>query len=91
QPGEKYFQALRKRFEAVSHRVGALQRLERRLLVEGEPTLREQFLSALKAHAGGDVTKLKMLEAVPESELALLEEKLETETEAVTGATKSAE
>ena len=52
QPGEKYFQALRKRFEAVSHRVGALQRLERRLLVEGEPTLREQFLSALKAHAG---------------------------------------
>ena len=42
-------------------------------------------------NAAGDVTKLKMLEAVPESELALLEEKLETETEAVTGATKSAE
>jgi len=74
-PGMQYFRRLQETHQAAWWNVGGAKKLARRLLIDGEATLRSTFLAAYE-HSGHDVTKMTFIETSIGSDYAKVEEKL---------------
>jgi hypothetical protein len=56
-PGMQYFRKLQEMHQAAWWKVGGAKTLARRLLIDGEPSLRSIFMAAYE-HCGRDVAKI---------------------------------
>ena len=76
-PGSTFFEMIKAKYGAVWSQVPSIEKIQKRLLVEGEAGLRSTFLTGL-SRVSGNVQLLDFADSDPDSELGIVVDKLAT-------------